>query len=290
MGALFGAAKGVLLCVAITFFAVTLSAKARTAVLHSRSGHYIAVLLDRADAVMPKEIHEVLDPYLHKLEHELRADQPTQAGDDPRQRDPRQRPRHRGRGARPARLTPLAARSREPAKRIVCTARGREDAARLRIVAVSMSRPKSDPRTEHKKHYRTLGSGLEIGRFVTASIVARIAQVDPGSTARLDAAERRYGPRSPDESDVDQPAATRIGRPRARASSGAELVVAERLRGESRPCDEFPLPPVSFAGSPGSPAVGVRHPLQDRRPSGGTFRSAFRPAGRSGCRPARGGI
>jgi membrane protein required for colicin V production len=71
MGALFGAAKGVLLCVAITFFAVTLSAKARALVLQSRSGHYIAVLLDQADAVMPQEIHQVLDPYLHKLEKEL---------------------------------------------------------------------------------------------------------------------------------------------------------------------------------------------------------------------------
>jgi membrane protein required for colicin V production len=71
MGALFGAGKGVLLCVAITFFAVTLSAKARTAVLNSRSGYYIALLLDRADAVMPKELHEVLDPYLNKLEKEL---------------------------------------------------------------------------------------------------------------------------------------------------------------------------------------------------------------------------
>jgi membrane protein required for colicin V production len=71
MGALFGAAKGVLLCVAITFFAVTLSARARTAVLSSKSGFYIAVLLDRADAVMPKELHDVLDPYLKKLEQEL---------------------------------------------------------------------------------------------------------------------------------------------------------------------------------------------------------------------------
>jgi membrane protein required for colicin V production len=71
MGALFGAGKGVLLCVAITFFAVTLSTQARTAVLHSRSGYYIAVLLNRADKVMPKELHEVLDPYLDKLEHEL---------------------------------------------------------------------------------------------------------------------------------------------------------------------------------------------------------------------------
>jgi len=71
MGALFGAAKGVLLCVAITFFAVTLSTKARAAVLQSRSGYYIALLLNRADAVMPRELHEVLDPYLNKLEHEL---------------------------------------------------------------------------------------------------------------------------------------------------------------------------------------------------------------------------
>ena len=71
MGALFGAAKGVLLCVAITFFAVTLSARARTAVLNSKSGYYIAVLLDRADAVMPRELHDLLDPYLKKLEQEL---------------------------------------------------------------------------------------------------------------------------------------------------------------------------------------------------------------------------
>ncbi len=71
LGALFGAAKGVLWCVAITFFAVTLSAKARGLVLDSRSGHYIAVLLDRADRVMPPELHHVLDPYLHKLEQEL---------------------------------------------------------------------------------------------------------------------------------------------------------------------------------------------------------------------------
>ena len=71
MGALFGAAKGVLWCVAITFFAVTLSAQARSAVLGSQSGYYIALLLDRADAVMPKELHDVLDPYLNKLEKEL---------------------------------------------------------------------------------------------------------------------------------------------------------------------------------------------------------------------------
>ena len=81
MGALFGAAKGILLCVAITFFAVTLSSKARAAVLNSRSGYFIAVLLDRANAVMPKELHDVLDPYLNKLEKELSP--ATQPGPGP---------------------------------------------------------------------------------------------------------------------------------------------------------------------------------------------------------------
>jgi membrane protein required for colicin V production len=71
LGAILGAAKGVLWCVGITFFAITLSATARDKILHSRSGYYIAVLLDRANAVMPKELHEVIDPYLHKLEQEL---------------------------------------------------------------------------------------------------------------------------------------------------------------------------------------------------------------------------
>jgi membrane protein required for colicin V production len=76
MGALFGAAKGVLLCVAITFFAVTLSARAREAVLDSRSGYMIARLLDRAHGVMPRELHGVLSPYLNKLGEEL---EPSQA-------------------------------------------------------------------------------------------------------------------------------------------------------------------------------------------------------------------
>lgn len=71
VGGLFGAAKGVLLCVVITFFAVTLSEKGRELVLASRSGHYIARLLQRADPVMPPEVHAVLDPYLKQLETEL---------------------------------------------------------------------------------------------------------------------------------------------------------------------------------------------------------------------------
>ena len=73
VGALFGAAKGVLLCVIITFFVVTLPPPMnyKVNVLKSRSGYYIAVLLQRSETIMPAELHDVLDPYMHKLEQEL---------------------------------------------------------------------------------------------------------------------------------------------------------------------------------------------------------------------------
>lgn len=77
-GALLGAAKGVLLCVAVTFFALSLSAQARESILNSRSGYYIARLLDQAEAVMPRELHQVLNPYLRRLDA-LDGAQPTAA-------------------------------------------------------------------------------------------------------------------------------------------------------------------------------------------------------------------
>ena len=72
VGALFGLAKGVLLCVLITLFAVTLlSEPQRQAICNSRSGYYIAILLDKANAVIPGEVHQVLDPYIDRLEKEV---------------------------------------------------------------------------------------------------------------------------------------------------------------------------------------------------------------------------
>jgi len=72
LGAMFGLVKGVLLCVAITFFAVSLLPdQQKEVVLTSQSGFYIGRLIDKAHAVMPEEIHEVLHPYLHKIQDEL---------------------------------------------------------------------------------------------------------------------------------------------------------------------------------------------------------------------------
>jgi membrane protein required for colicin V production len=72
LGAMFGLAKGVLLCVLITLFSVALlSEPQRQQICNSKSGYYIALLLDRSDAVIPTELHEVLGPYIDKLDQSV---------------------------------------------------------------------------------------------------------------------------------------------------------------------------------------------------------------------------
>jgi membrane protein required for colicin V production len=71
LGGVFGAVKGVLWCVVITFFAVTLSEPARQAVLKSYSGYYIAVLTERARPILPQEVRAVLGKYIDELDREL---------------------------------------------------------------------------------------------------------------------------------------------------------------------------------------------------------------------------
>jgi len=71
-GAVLGFTRGVLWCVIITLFAVTLLGQAQQqAIVQSRSGYWIALLLDRSHAVIPEEIHQVLAPYIHSLDERL---------------------------------------------------------------------------------------------------------------------------------------------------------------------------------------------------------------------------
>ncbi len=76
LGGVFGALKGVLWCVVITFFAVTLSEPARQAVLRSHSGYYIAVLTQRAMPLLPPEVRAVLGKYIMELDRELDPKRP----------------------------------------------------------------------------------------------------------------------------------------------------------------------------------------------------------------------
>jgi membrane protein required for colicin V production len=80
LGAIFGAAKGVLWCMVITFFAVTLSEPARQTILKSRSGYYIAVLTHRAGPVLPQEVRDVVGKYLEELDRKLDPRTPSEGG------------------------------------------------------------------------------------------------------------------------------------------------------------------------------------------------------------------
>ncbi len=72
MGAMIGFAKGVLLTIAITFFAVTiLPQQQKEMIIASRTGEYIVRLLDKTDTVVPPEIHDVIHPYVERIEQRL---------------------------------------------------------------------------------------------------------------------------------------------------------------------------------------------------------------------------
>jgi membrane protein required for colicin V production len=78
VGALFGLGKGILYCLVITFFAVTISEQTRQAVLQARSGYYIAVLTRHAAPVLPKEVRDVVGKYIDELDRKLDPNTPPE--------------------------------------------------------------------------------------------------------------------------------------------------------------------------------------------------------------------
>jgi len=68
LGALFGLLKGAVFCLVLTFFFVTLSPSARKSIRGSYSGNAAAIVMDRMHGFLPEEIHEALEPYIHRLD------------------------------------------------------------------------------------------------------------------------------------------------------------------------------------------------------------------------------
>jgi membrane protein required for colicin V production len=71
LGSIFGFVKGLVFVLVMTFFGFTLSQQmpeARFAIFHSQTGKIAAVIMDRLHPVMPKELHDVLEPYIHSLD------------------------------------------------------------------------------------------------------------------------------------------------------------------------------------------------------------------------------
>jgi membrane protein required for colicin V production len=91
LGLLFGLAKGVLLCVVVTFFAITMAPGYRGQIVASRSGRLVAELIVRSDQFLPREVIEAVDPFVRQFREQLgqpgvggpMAGQPAPAGAAP---------------------------------------------------------------------------------------------------------------------------------------------------------------------------------------------------------------
>lgn len=79
MGAILGFGRGVLWCVGVTFIVLTvlpLPVTQKQQIVNSKSGYYIAQLIDKTDSLFPPEVHQVVGPYLDRLGNELEGSQP----------------------------------------------------------------------------------------------------------------------------------------------------------------------------------------------------------------------
>jgi len=82
MGALMGLGKGVLYCLLITMFAVTLlGPRQQQAIVDSRSGSYISQILSATNGIVwPKEVEQIVRPYLERVEQRLEQRDGATAG------------------------------------------------------------------------------------------------------------------------------------------------------------------------------------------------------------------
>ena len=72
IGALIGFAKGVLLTILITFFAVSiLPQQQKDMIIASRTGEYIVRILEKTHTVVPPEVQDIIHPLVEKIEQRL---------------------------------------------------------------------------------------------------------------------------------------------------------------------------------------------------------------------------
>jgi membrane protein required for colicin V production len=68
LGAIFGLAKGVVVCLVATFFLATLDAT-HNVIANSKSGYYAAVTMQKIHPIMPEKLHDALNRYIHSLDN-----------------------------------------------------------------------------------------------------------------------------------------------------------------------------------------------------------------------------
>lgn len=80
LGLVFGLAKGALICVVVTFFAVTMVPGYRGQITGSKSGQIVAKVIGEADRYLPPDIHETIDPFLKQFQEQFDAGNAMPAG------------------------------------------------------------------------------------------------------------------------------------------------------------------------------------------------------------------
>ena len=75
LGALVGLLKGIFVCMVITFFAVSLSEVTRSYVLASKSGHYLALLIDKTGALIPADMSKRLSAQIDQFRRHVAEEQ-----------------------------------------------------------------------------------------------------------------------------------------------------------------------------------------------------------------------
>lgn len=85
LGAIFGLLKGVVLCVVMTYFLVTLSPKARESLLTSRSAYAAAVIMNTFHPFIPEKLHDKVAEYIRQfdLPRSSLADDPANPAPQP---------------------------------------------------------------------------------------------------------------------------------------------------------------------------------------------------------------
>jgi membrane protein required for colicin V production len=87
LGAGFGLLKGMMLCLIITMFSMTLlGASQQQRIANSKSGLYISRILANADGILPVEIKQIVGPYISDVGNRLQQSQSglvVPAGDGP---------------------------------------------------------------------------------------------------------------------------------------------------------------------------------------------------------------
>lgn len=75
LGAMVGFLKGLMVCMILTFFGVSLSEQTRHYVLSSKSGHYIAMAINKTGALIPADVCRRLHEQIEKFRVKVAAEQ-----------------------------------------------------------------------------------------------------------------------------------------------------------------------------------------------------------------------